>query len=439
MNVNNSGTKSILSLLIWLLPVCSLCQTGSCCADRWIDKVENEAYTARHECSFVQAGERFILFGGRESARKLEMYDYKCNAWSAGGNAPKEFNHFQATSFKGFIWIIGSFRTNNFPREIPADTVWLYHIPSQKWIAGPEIPADRRRGGAGLVVHQDKFYVVAGNTVGHDGGYVNWFDEYDPKNNTWTELADAPQARDHFHAAILGNRLYAAAGRLSGGEGGVFAPCLPVVDVFDFETWTWTRLKEKLPTPRAAPGIAVFNGQLFVMGGEGEEPGPAYRLVEAYDPATESWTRKADMSYPRHGTQAIVSGNGIYLTAGSPVQGGGNQLHMEVYNEDAPAGMKLTASHFDVPDECTLSQGATKNIIVKNTGGNTASFISSVGLGGKNADSFRINTIHSLTLIDADAQFIIEVEYTSSKPGQKAELIITYNGDQVQTVKLNGS
>ena len=35
----------------------------------WIDKNENENYVARHECSFVQSGDTFIMFGGRESAK----------------------------------------------------------------------------------------------------------------------------------------------------------------------------------------------------------------------------------------------------------------------------------------------------------------------------------------------------------------------------------
>ena len=148
----------------------------------WLDMNEDENYTARHECSFVQAGDKFIMFGGRESAQKLDLYDFKSNSWNtAKSRAPKEFNHFQATFHKGFVWVIGSFKTNKFPREIPEDNIWLYHPPTDTWIQGPEIPEDRRRGGAGLVVYNNKFYLIGGNTIGHDGGFVNWFDEYDPK------------------------------------------------------------------------------------------------------------------------------------------------------------------------------------------------------------------------------------------------------------------
>lgn len=306
--------------------------------DQWIDLDESEVYTARHECSFVQAGDHFLMFGGRESAKKLDLYSFRDNKWSTGHQAPKEFNHFQATYYQGYVWVIGCFQTNNFPKEKPEDHIWIYDPSADIWIEGPEIPAHRRRGGAGLVVYQDKFYLVGGNTIGHDGGYVAWFDEYDPYANTWKILEDAPHARDHFYAATIGDQLYAAGGRMSGGAGGVFAPLVDAVDVFDFETKKWSSLAEPLPTPRAAPSVVVFHGELFVMGGEGAKAGSAYKLVEAYNPISNTWSKKADMNFPRHGTQAIQSGEGIFIAGGSPVRGGGRQRNMEVYHKNQPEG-----------------------------------------------------------------------------------------------------
>lgn len=403
----------------------------------WIDMNENENYTARHECSFVQAGDKFIMFGGRESAQKLDIYDFKNNSWtSAKSKAPKEFNHFQATCHKGFVWVIGSFKTNNFPREIPEDNVWLYHPPTEKWIKGPEIPKNRRRGGAGLVVYKDKFYLIGGNTIGHDGGYVNWFDEYDPIKNTWTILEDASQARDHFSAAVIDNKLYAVAGRHSGGEGGVFAPLVSIVDVYNFETKTWSTLNQDLPTPRAAPGVAVFNNELLVMGGEGEKQGPAYKIVEAYNPQKGHWSNKADMHHPRHGTQAILSGEGIYIAAGSPTRGGGRQLNMEVYNKDKPKGEPLIASVLESPSSVEIMRGLSTSIEIKNEGGNTGSYITSVKLIGKNANEFKIESNNNLTLIDADSSFNIKVKHLSQAPDETANLEITYNGDVKEVIKL---
>lgn len=404
--------------------------------DRWIDKDEDENYTPRHECSFVQAGDKFYMFGGRESAQKLDVYDFKSNVWQAAkSRAPKEFNHFQATFHKGFIWVIGAFKTNKFPREIPADNIWLYHPSLDKWIKGPEIPEDRRRGGAGLVVYKDKFYLIGGNTMGHDGGFVNWFDEYDPVKNTWTVLKDASQARDHFSAAIIDSKLYAVAGRHSGGYGGVFAPLISIVDVYDFETKNWSTLKKDLPTPRAAPGVAVFNNELFVMGGEGEEHGPAYKLVEAYNPKTGKWTKKADMHYPRHGTQAILSGEGVYIAAGSPNRGGGRQLNMEVYNKDNPNGNPLTTSYLNAPKKVAVNKGETASIKIKNEGGNTGSFINKIELIDPN-NVFKLNENYDLTLIDANESFELSVNLSAKKNEETGQIKITYNGDSIEIIEL---
>ena len=62
--------------------------TSSAATDVWIDKAEDESYTARHECSFVQAGDRFYLFGGRENAQTLDTYDYASDSWTISASAP---------------------------------------------------------------------------------------------------------------------------------------------------------------------------------------------------------------------------------------------------------------------------------------------------------------------------------------------------------------
>ncbi len=404
--------------------------------DQWIDKNENENYVARHECSFVQAGDTFIMFGGREKAKQLDVYDFKSDRWTSGGMAPKEFNHFQATFYEGFVWVIGSFKTNNFPTELPADHIWLYFPPTQTWIEGPEIPKDRRRGGAGLAIYNDIFYLVGGNTRGHDGGYVNWLDAYNPQLNTWTTLQDAPNARDHFSAVVLNDKLYAPTGRHSGGPGGVFAPLVDAVDVYDFQNKSWSSLKVPIPTPRAGAGVAVFNNELLVMGGEGETQGPAYKLVEVYNFDSQTWQRKADMHYARHGTQAIVCGKGIYIAGGSPVRGGGRQHHMEVYSEDSPSGKKVIASTLNPPKKVCIKTSSKKTISAKNKGGNTGSFINSISIIGKGKNNFKLSANHNLTLLKLNDVLQLEIEHLGDNASDKAELQILYNGSENITIPI---
>ncbi len=407
-------------------------------AKSWIDKNEDEGYTARHECSFVQAGDRFYLFGGRENPQTLDTYDYAADSWTTSASAPLPFNHFQATEYQGLIWVIGAFQTNAFPNEQPAEGIWAYDPALDLWLQGPSIPVARRRGSAGLVVYGGDFYVVGGNTIGHSGGYVPWLDRFDPETGSWTPLADAPRARDHFHAAVMGDLLYVAGGRLSGGPGGTFAPLIPEVDVYDFTTGLWSTLPaaSDLPTPRAASAVAVFDGELLVIGGEGN--GQAYATVEALDPLSLLWRSLAPLNFARHGTQAIVSGAGVYVTAGSPSQGGGNQKNMEVYDTDAPSGTPSVAATLSLPSQATLAAGVPEPIALSHGGGNVGIWLESVALSGADAVDFHLaETPSTPVLIPVSEQLQLSVEYVGSAPSAEASLTVEHGGGQQASVQLH--
>ncbi len=405
----------------------------------WNNKDENENYTARHECSFVQAGDKFYLFGGREQATKLEIYDYTTDTWTEGATVPVELNHFQATEYQGLIWVIGAFKDNNFPVETPADYIYMYDPANDLWIQGPEIPAGRKRGSAALVVYNDKFYVIGGNTIGHNGGYVSWFDEYDPQTNTWTPLTDAPRPRDHFHAAVHDDKLYVVGGRLSGGAGGTFAPLQPEVDVYDFGAQTWSTLPaaSNLPTPRAASGTVNFQNKIFVIGGEGN--GQAYTTTEALDPNLNTWEALDDLNHPRHGTQAIVSGDGIHILGGSPNQGGGNQKNMEYYGVDNPTGNLSDASVLSGPQSVNIIANDSEVITLENIDGNQGIVISSLSITGADAADFSIVAgDQSNFLVKAGGAYEITVANSALEAGNTADLVIDYYGGSPLSITLNG-
>ncbi len=385
-----------LLLLLCMLPA----GTATSSAQTWNDLEENEAYTARHECSFVQAGDQFYLMGGREDSRTIDVYNYGSNTWNALEDiSPSEFNHFQATEYQGLIWVIGSFRDNIFPNEEPEENIWIFNPVTEEWVQGPSIPEGRRRGSTGLSVYNNKFYISGGNTIGHAGGYVAWFDEYDPATGEWTPLADAPRPRDHFHSVVIEDRLYLAGGRLSGGTGGVWSPTIPEVDVYDFITASWSTLPaaQNIPTPRGGASAVNYNGRLLVIGGEvldqdvyGTLTDDALRITEAYDPATTSWERLADLNSERHGTQALVSGSSIFVLAGSPARGGGNQRNMESFGSGTPAGIPLLASTLTGPGSVEMETGVPIDITLELQGGNVGEYIRSALITGPDAADFEI-------------------------------------------------
>ncbi|WP_313790931.1 PKD domain-containing protein [Allomuricauda sp. SCSIO 65647] len=412
----------------------------------WVEKNEDENYTARHECSFVQAGDKFYLMGGRENATAIDVYDYTTDSWVELANSTPvvnstqlEFNHFQATEYEGLIWVIGAFKTNVFPNEVPADYIWAFDPTTNEWIQGPEIPSGRKRGSTGLVIYNDKFYIVGGNTDGHDGGYVAWFDEYDPRTGIWTPLADAPRARDHFHAAVIGDKMYAVGGRLSGGPGGVFAPTIAEVDVYDFTNGTWSTLPtgQNLPSERAAPAVVNFEDKLVVIGGEGN--GQAYDTTEQYNPATQSWSTLADMNHARHGTQAIVSGNGIYILGGSPNLGGGNQKNMEYLGADNATGVPSISSTLSAPSIVDIPDGGSRDILISTEDGNVGIMVTSMEITGADAADFSITSGElSPGLIGTSETHTVTVALSGTGAGRNAVLAINY-GTSSTTIDLTNN
>ncbi|WP_339675719.1 LamG-like jellyroll fold domain-containing protein [Cyclobacterium marinum] len=403
---------------------------------------ENQNYTARHENAFVQVGKFFYLLGGRENSKRIDKYDFEADSWSfLDSVAPHSFNHFQGISYMGYIWVIGAFVDNAYPNENPASNIWIFDPVNEEYIKGPEIPQGRRRGSAGLVMYNDKFYLIGGNTSGHNDGYVPYFDEYDPATGTWTILPNAPRPRDHFHGVVIGDKLYAAGGRLTGGVEGVFAPLVPEVDVFDFDTQTWSTLPSSLniPTPRGAAFAANFNEQLVIAGGELSNSTDALTTTEIFNPTTQSWSNGLELNFPRHGTQMIVSGNGLFVTGGSPKRGGGNQKNMEYLGINNPKGQSLSGSTIATAENLKVNSEGQIVTTLDVSGGNQAIYIREMHVEGADASDFEFVTepfIHSILI--ANSSNPIHLNYNGSKENIDAKLVVEYGEGAIVEFPIEG-
>lgn len=287
----------------------------------------NEAIS-RHEDSFVAVGATFYLLGGR-GIKPVSIYDSKSNAWSEGAAPPLEIHHFQGVSYKGKIYVIGAM-TGKYPYEKPLKNILVYDPKSNKWEEGTEIPEARRRGSSGVVVEGNSAFIVSGIVDGHNSTHVTWVDQYDFKTNTWKILADAPRARDHFHAASKNGKIYAAGGRNSSfGTKQTFDLTIPEVDVYDIKTNKWCTLapKNNIPTMRAGASAVFFGDDLILIGGESVTQNEAHNNVDGYNIKSQSWRKLTPLNVGRHGSQAVVYNNKIIIVAGSGKRGGKPELN----------------------------------------------------------------------------------------------------------------
>lgn len=281
----------------------------------------------RHENGMTSVRGKLYLIGGR-GTRPVDEYDPKKDTWTHKSPLPMEMHHFQAVTFRNEVYVAGAF-TGGFPHESPIPHIYIYNPEKDEWRKGPELPENRRRGAAGAFTHHGKIYLVGGITDGHWDGHVAWFDEYDPEQNTWKQLPDAPRSRDHTQVAVINNKLYVAGGRRSDAKNKqTIARTVAEVDVYDFTTNQWSTLPEEsnLPTLRAGTTLVALGSKLLVIGGESDTQVPAHKEVEVLDTRSKKWEKFPYLHQGRHGTQAVVMNGKVYIAAGSENRGGGPEL-----------------------------------------------------------------------------------------------------------------
>ena len=279
---------------------------------------------ARHEASYVKVGDKFVLLGGRD-IRPVSIFDPQLQIWEQGQKPPLELHHLQAIEYDNKAWIMGAL-TGPYPGETPVPHIYTYDPQADLWEQGPEIPAERQRGSAGVAVYQGKIYLVCGIKDGHRGDHKRWLDEYNPATGEWRVLPDAPRARDHFQASVVGDQLIVVGGRRSRAPDSTMLFPVAEVDVFDFKTETWATWDHDLPTLRGGTYNAIWGNEVIVLGGESPDQVPAHSEMEALDLKTHQWRSLAPMLEGRHGTGAILHEGSLYVASGSGNRGGGPEL-----------------------------------------------------------------------------------------------------------------
>ncbi len=315
-----------MKLSILFVFISSVSLFGQIPAGTWSAVDVQTSGAKRHESTFVNCDGVFYALGGR-GKRPVDAYYPKQNRWEFVADAPFEFHHFQAVSFQHEIYVIGAM-TGNYPHEKPLNNMWIFNPRTKVWREGAAIPADRLRGSAGVVVRKDKLYMVSGIQDGHWDGHVRWFDVFDPKTNQWEKLPDAPRARDHFQATLVGDKLYVAGGRTSHASiGKVLNETIGEVDVYDFKNGSWTTLANPLPTQRAGTASVGQFPYLIVMLGESTVQTSAHAEVEALDVRSGNWVKFPSLNQGRHGTGVVNYKGKLYVANGSANRGGGPELN----------------------------------------------------------------------------------------------------------------
>jgi hypothetical protein len=307
----------------------------------WIEYTE-QPIEARHEACFVMVGGLAILVGGRGN-KDTDIYDPTTRRWYKGSRLNEQVHHMQCVEADGKLWIVSAW-TDWYPEENNSQRIFVFDPVTNSWDkTKTPLSENRRRGGSAVVVVGEYIYVSHGNRGGHEQDNTNfatslgWLDRYNRNTDTWEQLADAPNPRDHTGGAYVNGRICVAGGR-NGGEADW--PVVPATDCYDPETDTWT-VEASIPNPRAGSAYGTTcDGKLIVAGGEG---GGAWSTVEVFDGT--SWSSLPPLNDSRHGTGLAVDCecNQIHIASGAGNEGGGPELYsLETWY---PSGQQETCVH----------------------------------------------------------------------------------------------
>jgi hypothetical protein len=289
-----------------------------------VTTTDGSSLTARHEAAGVVHEDNLYLMGGRGN-RPVERYSVTTEQWENLGLAPFEMHHMQPVVKDGRIYVFGAL-SRGYPREEIVNDIYTFDMQEETWDVAGSLPTHRARGGAAAVAYEGKFYLLGGNVAGHDGGAVCWFDEYNPRTDEWRELPDAPNARDHFSAVMVGDQLIAAAGRQTAQPNPAAAPVL-ATDIYEFTNGQW-HSGAPIPTPRAGVVSVAYDGHVIVAGGEINTSSDALNVVEAYDVDADTWQALPSMTSGRHGSGGGIVGSHFYVLSGVPTIGGQSELEI---------------------------------------------------------------------------------------------------------------
>jgi N-acetylneuraminic acid mutarotase len=285
----------------------------------------------RSECSMAAVNGKLYLFGGDgDEPQPVECFDPKTLTWKKLAVAPIVMHHFQVVAYGSKVYTLEAFSSGGFPNQEPMANVYIYDTEKDTWEKGGEMPASRRRAGAGAALYNGKLYLVAGIQHGHSSGTTNMFDVYDPATGKWAALPDAPHIRDHSFAAVIGDKLYTAGGRNTSfrdpaNKLNFFSQVVLDVDCYDFKTGTWSTLPAKLPLGTGGGALVALDDKLYYLGGEratateNNAPRKSTFFLNLALPGSQ-WQETDSLKQARNGVAAAVLNGKIYVAGGA---GGG--------------------------------------------------------------------------------------------------------------------
>jgi N-acetylneuraminic acid mutarotase len=266
----------------------------------------------RSEVAAARIGSFIYVVGGFEPNRTssaVERYDIRRRRWKRVRSMPLAVNHPAAVAYGGDLYVHGGF-TANLGLTEPTGALQRYDPSRNRWSRLRSSPTARAAHAVAVIGH--RLYAAAG---ANETGSLRSLEVYDFESRRWTRGPSfPPPARNHTTGVASGGRFYVLAGRDTRN--------FTAAARYDPRRRRWERLPP-LRTPRGGIASArLSDGRIVVFGGERLEPGgTTIAEVELFDPRSRRWSSLPDMRTPRHGLGGAALGRRVFAIEGGPTPG----------------------------------------------------------------------------------------------------------------------
>ena len=285
-------------------------------------RVPDLALARSHPAVAALDGRIYAIGGGGPgfaSLDSVEVFDPKTGRWSASRPMPTRRSGAMAVPLGDRIAVIGGGFKKPDGKFTFLRTVEFYEPAADRWSRGPDMlqPHDY----PACAVLDDWVYIVGGHhpdaTEGGpqtDPGF-SFAERWRPGDAAWHETAPLPTPR--FAASAL-----ALHGRVAVAGGVAFTPdgfCeYDRVELYDPRRNAWERAAWSLPWAAAAHGLAAFDGRLVLCGGFSGDAGigtPA-AACDASPGGLGAWRPLPALPEPRAAMGVAMLDGRLYLVGG---------------------------------------------------------------------------------------------------------------------------
>jgi len=273
--------------------------------------MEDESFHG--ECNFYGLSQRmlgdllFMAYGydGTQRLNSIESYNPLLDKWTTCAKMNSRLSSPSCAALGDFLYMTGG--KNNDNQAVGTVTRFHPRTKSVQQMAS----LGTLRFGHGLVVLNSELYAVGG--YGDDGGRVKNVERYNEEKNEWNEVAGLNSVRSALGCAVLNGHIYVAGGYGPSPPLQTNNHKLATVEKYDPKTDSWAEVA-KLQQARAHVCCIGYMGKLWAIGGyDGEH---ASQRVECYDPASNTWSDGPPLIEKRSVVVCAVVGSKLYAVGG---------------------------------------------------------------------------------------------------------------------------